>query len=101
MPLEGEAVCAQGGCEEGAAGGAGGEELGEEGGVYDADDGLSVEEEGDADAEGGEEVDVVYGAVEGVDAPGGGVGNEVVAGGAFGVGFFADEAGGLCQCIAA
>lgn len=78
--------------EKGAAAGTRGEELAEERGVDYADDGVAADDKGDADAEGGEEVDIVYGAVEGVDAPRGRVGDEVVAGGAFGVCFFADEA---------
>lgn len=50
----------------------------EDGGVDDADDGDAVEAEGDGDAEHGEEVRVVDGAVERVDAPAWLVGNEIV-----------------------
>lgn len=48
--------------EPGAAAGAGGEELILEGGVDDADYGAVVEDEGDGDAEHGEEVGIVYGS---------------------------------------
>lgn len=78
--------------EPGAPPPAGGEELAQEGGVDDADDGDAPDEEGDGDAEHGEQVGVVDGAVEGVDAPGGVVrGDEVVLGGAGRVGLLADE----------
>ncbi len=63
----------------------------EHGLVDDADDGRPGEDEGDGDAEHGEEVGVVYGAVEGIDDPGRRGGDEVVSGAAGGVGFFAYE----------
>ena len=50
----------------------------EEGCVDDSDGGFGVQDEGDGDTEHGEEVSVVYGAVEGVDTPGWCGGDEVV-----------------------
>lgn len=63
----------------------------EEGRVYDADDGVPVDGEGDGDAEHGKQVCEVDGAVEGVHDPCWRVIDEVVARGARGVGLFADE----------
>ena len=65
--------------EESAAAGARGEELIGKRGVDDSDEWFSVVDKGDADAEHGEEVDVVYGSVEGVDTPCWGGVDEVVA----------------------
>jgi hypothetical protein len=55
---------------------------------------MRVDAERDADTEHGEAVREVHGAVEGVDDPGRGVGDEVFLRGASGVGLFADE--GVC-----
>jgi hypothetical protein len=57
---------------------ASGEDLIEEGCVDYSDGGFGVEDEGDGDAEHGEEVSVVYCAVEGVDTPCGCGSDEVV-----------------------
>lgn len=53
---------------------------------------MAVDGEGDGDAEHGEEVREVDGAVQGVDDPGRGRGDEVGPSAAGGVGLFADEA---------
>lgn len=71
---------------------AGGKDLVQEGGVDDADDGNARDDEGDGDAEHGEEVGVINGTVKRVDAPGGVVwGDEVVFGSTSRVGLFAYE----------
>jgi len=57
---------------------ASGKDLVEKGCVDDSDGGFGVQDEGDRDAEHGEEVSVVYGAVERVDTPGWCGGDEVV-----------------------
>lgn len=59
----------------------------------DADDGCAVEAHRDGDAKHGGEVGVVDGSIERIDNPGWGGGDKVLFGGAFAVGFFADEAG--------
>jgi len=66
--------------EEGAATGARREELVRERRVYDANERFGLVDEGDADTEHWEEVDVVYGSVERVDTPCWGVVDQVVAG---------------------
>lgn len=58
--------------------GASRKDLVQEGCVNDSDGGFRVQDEGDGDAEHGEEVCVVYGAVKGVDAPCWCGGDEVV-----------------------
>ena len=63
----------------------------EKGSVDDADDGYPFHGETDGDAEHGEEVGEVDGAVEGVDDPCGRVVDEVVSRCAGRVGLFADE----------
>lgn len=55
--------------EEGAATSAGREKLVRERRVYDANEWFGLVDEGDADTEHGEEVNVVYGSVERVDTP--------------------------------
>ena len=57
----------------------------------DANDGDAVEAHSDGDAEHREEVRVVDGAIEGVDDPGWGVGDEILLGAAFAICFFANE----------
>lgn len=77
----------------GAVAGAGGVGDVQEGRVDDTDDGNAVEAHGDGDTEHGEEVRVVDGAIERVDDPGWGIGDEVLLGAAFAVCLFADESG--------
>lgn len=55
--------------EEGAATSAGREELICERRVYDANQRFGLVDEGDANTEHGEEVDIVYGSIERVDTP--------------------------------
>ena len=69
--------------EKGPATSAGREELVRKGRVYYSDEGFGVMDESDTDAEHGEEVDVVYCSVEGVNTPCWGAVDEVVARGAF------------------
>lgn len=68
----------------------------EERSIDDADRGDSGNTEGYGDAEHGEQVRVVDGAVERVDDPGWRGCDEVLFGGAGGIGFFADKAA-MCQ----
>lgn len=71
--------------------GAGGVGYIEEGCVDDADDWNTVEAHGNGDAEHGKEMCIVDSAIEGVDNPGWGIGDEVLLGAAFAVCFFADK----------
>lgn len=66
--------------EKGAAAPTRGEGLVEKGGINDADDRVAIKTEGYGDAEHGEEVGEVHSAIEGVDDPGRGVCDEVIAG---------------------
>ena len=57
----------------------------------DTDDWRAVYTERDGDAEHGKEVCIVNCAIEGIDYPGWGIGDEVLLGAAFAVAFFTDE----------
>ena len=63
----------------------------QEWGIDDADEGLRLVDEADGDAEHGEEVDVIDGSVERVDAPCWAVVDQVVSRGALRVRFLAYE----------